>query len=175
MIDGVADEPRWLDECELASWVPIVRLIHLLPQALDIQLRTDAGISHLYYQILVVLSDDTAGQMRLTELASYTGMSLSRLSRALDTLESRGWVTRRADPEVRGVLARITDAGREALTAMAPSHVSEVRRLVLDRLTPAELEQLGTLAAKIVDGLDPHAGRRRSRRRAEAARRQTRP
>src|SRR3954464_5830875 len=156
MIDGVADEPRWLDECELSSWVPIVRLIHLLPQALDIQLRTDAGISHLYYQILVVLSDDTAGQMRLTELASYTGMSLSRLSRALDTLESRGLVLRRADPEVRGGLARITDAGpegggvlaphrrggREALTAMAPSQVREVRRLVLGRQAPADLEQL---------------------------------
>ena len=169
MTDGVAGGPRWLDERELACWVPVVRLVHLLPQALDVQLRTDAGISHLYYQLLVVLSDATDRQMRLSELASYTGMSLSRLSRALDSLEGRGWVSRRADPDVRGVLACITDAGLDVLTAMAPSHVDEVRRLVLDRLTPAELEQLGSLAAKIVDGLDPHAGRRPSRRRPVAA------
>ena len=87
-------EPRWLDEAEMAAWLPLVRLVTLLPQRLDGQLREDAGIGHVYYQILAMLSQARDQHLRMSELAGLTAISPSRLSHAVAALEDRGWVTR---------------------------------------------------------------------------------
>jgi hypothetical protein len=60
-------EPRWLGEAETAAWLPLVRLVTLLPQRLDGQLREDAGIGHLYHQILAMLSQARDQQLRAVE------------------------------------------------------------------------------------------------------------
>ena len=147
-------EPRWLDEREMQAWLPLARLMVLLPGALDRQLREEAGIPHAYYQILAMVSHAPEQSLRMSELARATATSLSRLSHAVASLESRGWVERLPCPaDRRGQLARLTDEGRRALETHAPGHVAEVRRRVFDRLTPAEVDQLGVLAGKLLDGL----------------------
>ncbi|CAA9353445.1 MAG: Transcriptional regulator, MarR family [uncultured Frankineae bacterium] len=144
-------EPRWLDEQEMAAWLPLVRLLTTLPNALDTQLREEAGISHLYYQVLVMLSAAPEGALRMSELARTTGMSLSRLSRAVASLEERGWVERRPCPDDRrGQVAHLKDAGRRALEAAAPGHVAEVRRRVFDHLSREQVLQLRTLAERLL-------------------------
>ena len=160
--DPTGPEPRWLDEGEMAAWLPFVKLLGLLPQALDRQLREDAGISHVYYQILAMLSDAPEQQMRMSELARLCATSLSRLSHAVASLEDRGWVERSPSPDDRrGQLARLTEAGREVLTAVAPGHVAEVRRVVFDRLTREQVDQLARLASTVLDGLAAGAAPRR--------------
>ena len=155
-------EPRWLDEQEMAAWLPLVRLLGLLPQALDRQLREDAGISHVYYQILAMLSDAPQQQMRMSELARLSATSLSRLSHAVASLEERGWVTRSPSPEDRrGQLAGLTDAGRQVLVDVAPGHVAEVRRLVFDRLSRDDVAQLARLTSVVLAGLTPDPATRR--------------
>jgi DNA-binding MarR family transcriptional regulator len=145
-------EPRWLDEAEMAAWLPLVRLVTLLPQRLDGQLREDAGIGHVYYQILAMLSQARDEHLRMSELAGLTAISPSRLSHAVAALEDRGWVTRcQAAPDRRGQLTRLTPAGRAAVEQIAPGHVAEVRRLVFDRLTSDEVGQLTGIAAKLLD------------------------
>jgi DNA-binding MarR family transcriptional regulator len=147
-------EPRWLDEEEMAAWLALVRVVTLLPQALDRQLREDAGISHVYYQILAMLSAAPEGSLRMSELARLTGVSPSRLSHAVGSLESRGWVARATCAEDgRGQLAVLTGEGRAVLERTAPGHVAEVRRLVYDRLTTDQVAQLRTLASVIADAL----------------------
>jgi DNA-binding MarR family transcriptional regulator len=149
--EPVQDEPRWLDERESQAWRALIHLVTLLPQALDRQLRDDAGIGHVYYMILALVSEAPGQRMRLSELAAATGTSLSRLSHALDALEARGWVDRCPTQEGRrGAVARLTDEGRRVLQRIAPGHVAEVRRLVLDPLTPAEVEELGRLAGRVL-------------------------
>lgn len=144
-------EPRWLSEAEMAAWLPLVRLVTLLPQRLDRQLRDDAGISHVYYQILAMLSQAPDEQLRMSELAALTATSPSRLSHAVATLEARGWVTRcPAETDGRGQLTRLTAAGRAAIEQVAPGHVGEVRRLVFDRLTADEVDQLARIAGKLL-------------------------
>ena len=143
-------EPRWLSSDEMAAWLPLVRFVHLLPQALDRQLREEAGISHVYYQILAMLSGAPDGRMRMSELARVTSTSTSRLSHAVAALEERGWVVRRScDTDRRGQLAELTPAGRKELERTAPGHVAEVRRRVFDVLDDAEVAQLRTLAEKL--------------------------
>ena len=66
-VPSVDGEPRWLSEAEMAAWLPLVRLVTLLPQRLDRQLREDAGIGHVYHQILAMLSRARDQQLRAVE------------------------------------------------------------------------------------------------------------
>ena len=147
----VTDErPRWLGDEEMAAWLSLVRVVHLLPQVLDRQLRNEAGIGHVYYQILAMLSDAPEGRMRMSELARRTATSTSRLSHAVAALEERGWVVRSSCPiDRRGQLAELTADGRRMLERTAPGHVAEVRRRVFDVLDDGELAQLRALAGKL--------------------------
>jgi DNA-binding MarR family transcriptional regulator len=144
--------PRWLTDREMATWLPLVQLLTRLPQRLDKQLRDDAGIGHVYYQILAMLSQHPQQQLRMSELARLTSTSPSRLSHAVTALEDRGWVTRcPAEQDGRGQLTRLTAAGMAAVEQIAPGHVAEVRRLVLDPLTDDEVRQLARIATRLLD------------------------
>jgi DNA-binding MarR family transcriptional regulator len=150
--DGPA--PRWLTEDEMAAWLPFVRMVTLLPQALDRQLREDAGIGHVYYQILAMLSAAPDEQLRMSELSRLTGTSPSRLSHAVSALEGRGWVVRcAAERDGRGQVTRLTPDGRAELERTAPGHVTEVRRRVFDRLGEGDVAHLRRIAETLLDGL----------------------
>lgn len=150
--DGMELGPRWLTDDEMAAWLPLARLLVLLPSALDAELREDAGIRHVYYQILAMLSEAPDRQLRMGQLARMTATSLSRLSHAVSSLESRGWVARCASPDDRrGQVARLTEDGFEALRSAAPGHVAAVRRRVFDHLDEQEVRQLGAIARRLAD------------------------
>jgi DNA-binding MarR family transcriptional regulator len=149
------DEPRWLTDEEMAAWLPLVSLVVRLPQTLDRQLRDEAGISHVYYQILAMLSQSEERRMAMSELATRTGTSLSRLSHAVTSLEKKGWVSRcSSEKDGRVQVATLTDEGLQMLELVAPAHVGEVRRRVFDRLTPEQIESLRDIAQELVSGLD---------------------
>jgi DNA-binding MarR family transcriptional regulator len=145
-------EPQWLDQTEMAAWLPLVRLMIRLPAALDAQLRRDAGISHFEYAVLARLSEARNRTLRMSTLADFTNGSLSRLSHVVARLESKGWVKRRPCPEDgRYTDALLTDKGYAKVVATAPGHVDVVRRLVIDPLTQTQLRQLSAITARILD------------------------
>jgi DNA-binding MarR family transcriptional regulator len=147
--------PKWLDEEEMAAWLPLMRVLHLLPQRLDRQLREQAGINHVYYMIMALLSAQPERQMTLSALAHGVGMIPSRLTHALSSLEQRSWVERRPCPDDRRVqYARLTDEGLRALEQAAPGHVAEVRRSVIDLLSRKDLADLRRVAGKIAAALE---------------------
>jgi DNA-binding MarR family transcriptional regulator len=66
------------------------------------------------------------------------------------TGQKRELVARRACPsDGRATQAVLTESGLAKVIGAAPSHVRAVRELVIDSMTPAQLRQLGTAAAKI--------------------------
>lgn len=147
-------EPAWLTDTEQAAWANLVRLIMLLPGALDRQLRDGAGIPHAYFGILARLSAEPGRALRMTELARHANTTTSRLSHAVSTLEERGWIERYpCATDKRGQVARLTDGGMALLEAAAPGHVAEVRRLVFDHLTARDIEQLRVITAKLLPAL----------------------
>lgn len=149
-------EPRWLDADERESWLQLARLLIRLPAALDAQLRRDAGLTHFGYQVLAALSEREDRQLRMSTLASFADGSLSRLSQVVARLERWGYVERFPDPDDgRYTIARLTPDGWEKVVATAPGHVEEVRRLVFDPLTAAQVRQLRTLGGRINDAIDP--------------------
>jgi DNA-binding MarR family transcriptional regulator len=148
-------EPRWLDAKEMAAWLALMRVMHLLPQQLDRQLREQAGINHVYYMIMALLSAQPERQMTLSDLAHSVAMIPSRLTHALGSLESRGWVERRPCRTDRRVqYARLTDEGMRLLEQAAPGHVAEVRRTVVDVLDRKDLADLARIAGKIAARLE---------------------
>lgn len=145
---------RRLDDAEMATWLPAIRFVQLLPQVLDRALKAETGLKHAHYAILVTLAGQDDRAIPMTELAQIAGLSRSRLSHAIDSLEERGWVTRTScSSDKRTLTAALTDAGRELLRGAAPVHVAQIRELIFDPLTEAEREQLGTIAAKLLPGV----------------------
>ena len=137
--DGV----RWLDEGEQVSWRAYLRANRELDVALDRDLQA-VGISLPEYELLSMLSEAPMGQLRMSALASLIVQSRSRVTHTAARLERRGWVRRSPAPDDgRGVLLRITDEGRRAITEFAVVHVRSVRRHLVDVLTPEQFAALG--------------------------------
>jgi DNA-binding MarR family transcriptional regulator len=145
---------RRLDDVEMEAWLPTIRFVQLLPQVLDRTLKAETGLNHAHYAILVTLGGQVGDAIPMSELAHIAGLSRSRLSHAIDSLEERGWVTRTScSSDKRTLTAALTDAGRELLRSAAPVHVAQIRELVLDPLDADERAQLATILGKLLPGV----------------------
>jgi DNA-binding MarR family transcriptional regulator len=139
---AMTEDPRWLSTRELQAWTRLEAVAELLPAALDQQLQRDADLSHYDYLVLAKLSEAPDRTLRMSHVAAR--------------LEARGYLTRaRSADDRRATLAALTDAGWAKVVATAPSHVAEVRRLVVNRLTPEQVDQLDAIALAVLGALDP--------------------
>jgi DNA-binding MarR family transcriptional regulator len=151
-------QTRWLTADEQLAWRTFLDACQVALGAIHAQLLRDSDIPHAYYEILVRLSETPGRALRMTQLAEASTSSKSRLSHAVARLEERGWVKRTdCATDRRGQIAHLTDEGFAALAAAAPGHVEQVRRSLIDRLTPEQVEQLRQISAAIVEGADPAA------------------
>jgi len=146
---------EWLTPDQLENWILLTALLSKLPSALDTQLQESAGLSFFEYSVLAGLSASPGGTLRMSTLASFANGSLSRLSHVVSRLEKRDYVKRRpCKDDGRATEAVLTAAGRRAIVSAAPAHVTEARRLVVDAITPTQLQQLGTIARRILAAID---------------------
>ncbi|MDJ0347861.1 MarR family transcriptional regulator [Cryobacterium sp. PH29-G1] len=161
MTEPVASEPdsaqpRWLTDDERTAWLRLIAVTMLLPARLESELRRDAGLSHFEYYVLAMISENEARSLPLSELASRTNSSLSRLSHVLTRLETQGFLTRCASKtDARASMASLTETGRQKVVASAPGHVNEVRAVVFDPLTARQVGQLSEICERLLGTLDP--------------------
>ena len=148
------DTVRWLSGDEQRAWRGWISAHILLTEALDRDMKRDHGMAMADYEILVRLSEAPDRSLRMSELAEATLSSRSRLSHQVARMEDDGWVTRReCATDRRGTLAVMTDAGWKKLVAAAPSHVTSVRRHLVDVLTAQEFADTGAACQKVADRL----------------------
>ena len=141
----------WLDEAEMEAWQAFLRASIRLMERLDTELGGH-GVSLADYEILVHLSGETTGELRMTELAARTLVSRSGLTRRLDRLVDAGLVERRSCPtDRRGVYAVLTPAGRTRLEQAAPTHVEGVRRHFLSQVQGQDLQTFTETLNAIVE------------------------
>lgn len=141
---------RWLTAEEQRTWRTFLIACQSLFASIDAQLLRDSGLPHGYYEILVHLSEAPGHALRMTQLATVSTFSKSRLSHAVSKLEERGWVVRQdCLTDRRGQVAQLTDEGYAVLEAAAPGHVEQVRRALIDALTPEQVGQLREISAAI--------------------------
>ncbi|WP_418957560.1 MarR family winged helix-turn-helix transcriptional regulator [Streptomyces tritici] len=156
LMTTASQEPRWLSDEEQHVWRAYLHATTLLDDHLDRQLQRDAGMPHVYYGLLVHLSQAPRRRMRMTELARNAKITRSRLSHAVARLEKSGWVRREDCPsDKRGQFAQLTEEGYEVLRQSAPGHVAAVRQAMFDRLSPEQVKQLGEIMRVIAEGLQP--------------------
>jgi DNA-binding MarR family transcriptional regulator len=152
-------EPRWLSPDELAAWRTFSRMMAKLQGELEAHLQRTACLSYVEYHALAMLSERADHTLRMSELADLTNASLSRLSHLVKRLELRGLVRREPDPDNgRFTNAILTEQGYATLVAAAPAHVTKVRELVIDAVSPAQLRQFAAGAERIIDRIDRSAG-----------------
>jgi DNA-binding MarR family transcriptional regulator len=141
----------WLNDTEMEAWQAFLRASIRLMDRLDAELDHH-GLSLADYEILVHLSGEAAGELRMTELAARTLVSRSGLTRRLDRLVDGGLVERRNCPtDRRGVFAVLTDEGRRRLKEAAPTHVEGVRRHFIAQLSGQDLQKLTASLNAVVE------------------------
>ena len=148
-------EPRWLAPAELAAWLRLGGVMLKLAPSLDSQLQRDSGLTHFEYLCLAMLSESDERTLAMSELASRTNASLSRLSHVVRKLEERGLVGRcRSRHSGRVVVATLTDQGWDLLVAAAPGHAAHVRSLVFDGLPHEDVVALERISRHVVERID---------------------
>ncbi len=150
----IVEGTRWLSEDEQRIWRSYLEATRLLWERLEAELQRDAGMPVSYYQVLVHLSEAPGHALRMSELATATGSSRSRLSHAMARLEEAGWAERRScATDGRGEDAVLTPQGLAALEEAAPDHVTAVRQYLFDVLSPSQARELGRVCQQVIDGL----------------------
>lgn len=146
---------RWLDAHQQRQWRALVRGMALLNEHLDRDLHTETGLSLNEYEVMVRLSEVPEWRMRMSTLADEMVHSRSRLSHTVSRMEKKGLVNRcKDDGDGRGIQCTLTDAGYAALQAASHTHVSSVRRRLVDVVTDEELTTLGTAFTKMANAIE---------------------
>ena len=152
----MSTEPRWLSGAESDAWIALVCLLIKVPAALDYELRRRVGLAHFEYLVMSTLSEAVDRTLPMSEVASRSNASLSRLSHVIAKLERSGWVTRAACPgNGRVTNATLTDAGFDVVVQAAPVHLELARKHVMDVLAPEQVGQLTAIARQILTTVDP--------------------
>ncbi|MCZ7534709.1 MAG: MarR family transcriptional regulator [Acidimicrobiia bacterium] len=145
---------EWLDERQARAWRSLQFMQARLEAQLNRQLMADSGLSLSDYVVLVNLTDQPDGRLRIFALAHEIGWERSRLSHHINRMANRGLVTKEAcDSDRRGAYVVLTDEGRQAIEEAAPRHVAIVRRLVIDQIDAEELDVIGAAAEKVLTAL----------------------
>ena len=146
---------RWLTAEEERVWRRWLTLNARLSATLQRELQDDAGLSTQDYEVLVHLTDNPEGRMRVTDLARLMQWERSRVSHHVTRMERRRLVQRvECAEDGRGAFVVITPQGRAAIEQAAPGHVNTVRRLVFDALTTEEVDAFATIIEKALAQLD---------------------
>lgn len=127
---------------------------HLIAE-LARRVGASSSLSYLDYEVLVVLTDEPQGRLRLFQLADELGWEKSRLSHHVTRMVERGLVEKqKCESDRRGYYVVVTDRGRAEIEAAAPSHVADVRSLFIDQLSPEQLDVIAQVSDTVLARLE---------------------
>jgi DNA-binding MarR family transcriptional regulator len=143
--DGVS---RWSDT-HADAWIGLLETHKQLTRALDAELEARHGLGLSALELLGRLAAADSRRLRLSTLATETGLSLSRVSRVVDAMEERGLVERQPCPgDARAVNAQLTEAGLAKVREAQAAHFAAVQSRFFDAISDEELATLATVFAR---------------------------
>jgi MarR family transcriptional regulator, 2-MHQ and catechol-resistance regulon repressor len=143
--DGLS---RWSDT-HAQAWVGFLETHRRITRALDGALEARHALNMSALELLGRLAAAPERRMRLSALAADCGLSLSRVSRIVDTLERRGLVARhRLEHDRRAAAVTITAHGEELVQRLFPEHAERVAA-AFSPLDDAEKRTLAELCRKL--------------------------
>lgn len=141
---------------ELGAWRSFLRAHARITRSLEAELVAQQRLSLAAYDVLVQLAEAPRHRMRMTDLADAVLLSRSGVTRLVDRLERAGLVSRsRSDEDGRGVVAVLSERGRQRLQTATNTHWSGVVRHFAAAISPGELDLLGRLCNRLADGESP--------------------
>lgn len=139
-----------LTEDEEAVWRALMRMMIVLPNLLERDLRVAGGLTLNEYLVLVNVSEQCDQSMRMSELAAVSILSSSGITRVVERLEGWGLIQRvRDSTDARGQQAVLTAAGLSRLEAAYPHHLRGVRAHVMDHFKGLNLQALAAALSKV--------------------------
>ncbi|WP_077224064.1 MarR family winged helix-turn-helix transcriptional regulator [Rathayibacter sp. VKM Ac-2630] len=102
------------------------------------------------YDVLFNLTRQPERRARLRDLNKHVLLTQPSVSRLIDRLVSRGYVSKSEDPnDARGTVIAITDEGYDLFRHVALRHMATISQHVGDALDDDELAQLTALCDKL--------------------------
>jgi DNA-binding MarR family transcriptional regulator len=137
---------------ELAVWKMLLRAQVQISRQLHNELLAAHDLALGSYDVLQNLAEQPDGRLRMNDLADRVLLSRSGLTRLVDRLQREGLVRREScASDARGLFAVLTKRGRRRLQDAVATHQRGVREHMLGRLDSEELNQLGTILARLSD------------------------
>lgn len=114
------------------------RLEYILGRAIE----QECGISHLMFEVLLILGRAGGAGMSMRALAQEQVLTTGGATRLVDRMEAAGLVERTDDPgDRRGRLVRLTPLGEETAVRAARVHVENIQRYFVAPLPPEHRER----------------------------------
>jgi DNA-binding MarR family transcriptional regulator len=140
---------------EEVLWRAIMRIVKVLPRHLDADLIHGVGVSASEYTTMMHLSEAPNRELRMSDLASATGLSASRMTRLVDELQSRSLVTKVASAsDARGNVARLTPRGMAKLRTAWPVHLASVRTRFFDHMDTGDIKLVAAALSDVAERLE---------------------
>jgi DNA-binding MarR family transcriptional regulator len=162
-LDGV--EP--LAPQQLGAYFALMEAVSLLQHNVELHIRAEGDLSYVQFQILASLTQ-ADGHLTMTQLADGVVYSRSGLTYQAGLLEKAGLITRGPSPDdERATLVTITENGVALVNRVLPGHVHDVRRLLIDPLSDADVRHLGDIMSRVRDHMraqPPRSAATRKRR-----------
>ncbi len=137
------------------AWARFLRAHATTTRLLNAQLQTQHGLTLNDYEALQVLACAEGRRLKRVDLARRLVLTPSGVTRLLEGLEQAGLVERVSCPtDLRVAYAQLTDAGGEKLREASCGHEGSIRTLMEEHLSPAEIELLSSVLAKVPGGAD---------------------
>jgi DNA-binding MarR family transcriptional regulator len=143
--DGLA---RW-PEGHADAWIGLIETQKTLTRALDAELEAKHGLRLSAVEALGRLAAAPGRRLGLSRLASECALSLSRISRVIDSLEMRGLVERRTcDSDARATEAELTPEGLSFTLLTQATHVAFVQDHFFKLLSAGEIAGLADIFSR---------------------------
>lgn len=133
-----------LDVAEQRAWENFFDAALRIYGSLNRTLTEAHKLNLVDVRLLEILDKSETGSARMGDLADQLLSLPSRVTRQIRRLEEAGLVRREASPEDgRGVLASITEQGREVVAAAMATYSEAVRERFLGPLTRPQMSAMG--------------------------------
>lgn len=156
----MADErPARLSADRMEAWRGMLRTHATLMRRLGQDLEERHGMSISEYDVLRALVEAPGRRLPMGGLADAVYLTPSGITRLIDRLVDRGWVTRDADDlDGRRSQAVLSAEGLAAWRLAGRTHLDGLRTLFVDRLDDDEVAMLVALWTRLDDTQDAPPG-----------------
>ncbi|MEO0444476.1 MAG: MarR family transcriptional regulator [Verrucomicrobiota bacterium] len=98
------------------AWRRFITAHGVVFQKLDAELKAAGQVSYDWYDVLMAIHEAEERQLKMSQLAEFTLLSQSGMTRRVHRMEAAGLIERHADPEDgRSVIVTLTASGQEAI------------------------------------------------------------